>query len=110
LAGFLVVFVLAGIANVASWTTPIAMTLEFSQRDLDRPAYIGLANTFVAPFTFLAPVIGGWLADQSGYQATFLFSAIAGILTLVILYFAVQDPPRQEELELIPMIDDLAGE
>jgi len=100
MAGFLVVFILAGIANVASWTTPMAMTLEFGRRDSDRPAYIGLANTIVAPFTFLAPLIGGWLADQRGFQAAFLASAVAGLITLAILFFTVQDPPRYFETEL----------
>ena len=38
--------------------------LEFGEEE-DRPAYIGLANTLIAPFTFLAPVLGGWLADTS---------------------------------------------
>jgi MFS family permease len=81
-AGFLVVFILTGIANVTSWTTPMAMTLEFGRSEQDRPAYIGVANTFIAPFTFLAPVIGGLLADQRGYQVTFLVSLWQGWLPL----------------------------
>jgi MFS family permease len=110
IAGFLVVFVLAGIANVTSWVTPMAMTLEFGRIERDRPAYIGLANTFIAPFTFLAPLIGGWLADQRGFQATFLASAIAGMITLGILLFAVKDPPRQDEFELSALENELVSE
>jgi MFS family permease len=110
IAGFLVVFILTGIANVASWTTPMAMTLEFGRSEQDRPAYIGLANTIIAPFTFLAPLVGGILADQRGFQATFLLSAIAGLGTLGILLFAVKDPPRQDDIPIIPLANDLFWE
>jgi MFS family permease len=88
---FYLVFILAGIANVAAWTTPMAMTLEFGSEG-ERPAFIGLANTLVAPSTFLSPLLGGWLADFSGYQATFLTSVFAGLVTVVVIYGGVRDP------------------
>jgi MFS family permease len=88
---FYMVFILAGIANVSAWTTPLAMTLEFGS-EAERPAYIGLANTLVAPSTFLAPLFGGWLADYSSYQATFITSGIAGLVTAWVLYVGVRDP------------------
>ncbi len=84
-------FVLAGIANVAAWTIAMAMTLEFDT-GAERPAYIGLANTLVAPSTFLAPLIGGWLADAAGFQAAFLLSVIGGLATALVLYAALRDP------------------
>jgi MFS family permease len=110
IAGFVAVFIFAGIANVSSWVTPMAMTLEFGRDNQERPGYIGLSNTFIAPFTFLAPLLGGWLADERGFQAAFLASAIAGLVTLAILFFAVQDPPRREEREFIPVMSDQFGE
>jgi MFS family permease len=67
---FYLVFILAGIANVAYWTIGMAMTLEFGS-EAERPVYIGLANTLVAPAAFLVPLFGGWLADK---QATLLLS------------------------------------
>jgi MFS family permease len=81
---FYLVFILVGIGNVAVWTIGMAMTLEFGN-EAERPAYIGLANTLVAPSTILAPFLGGWLADTAGYPATFGFSFVCGILTLVVL-------------------------
>jgi MFS family permease len=81
---FYLVFILVGIGNVAVWTIGMAMTLEFGN-EAERPAYIGLANTLVAPSTILAPFLGGWLADTAGYPATFGFSIVCGILTLVVL-------------------------
>jgi len=88
---FYLVFMLTGIANVAFWTTSMAMTLEFGT-EAERPAYIGLANTLVAPSTMLAPLVGGWLADAAGYQATFLVAAAGGLLTTLILHLMVRDP------------------
>jgi len=81
---FFLVFVLVGVGNVSVWTTGLAMTLEFGD-EADRPAYIGLANTLVAPSTILAPFLGGWLVDRSGFPAAFGLSILCGIVTLVVL-------------------------
>jgi len=89
--GFYFIFALAGIANVALWTTPIAMTLQFGDEN-DRPIYIGMANTLIAPITFLAPILGGLLADQAGYPITFFISSIAGLVTVFVFHLAVKNP------------------
>jgi MFS family permease len=88
---FYLVFILTGLANAALWTIPMVMTIEFCQES-ERPAYIGMANTLIAPFTFLAPLFGGWLADIAGFPATFLASAIFGSVTAIVLHLAVSDP------------------
>lgn len=87
------VFALAGVANASVWTVGLAMTLEFGG-EAERPAYIGLGNTLIAPATILAPFLGGWLADRSGYPAAFLASAAGSLATLLILRFFVRDPRR----------------
>ena len=81
---FYLAFVLAGVAYVTAWTTPMAMTLQFGDYK-QRPAYIGLSNTVTAPSALLAPVLGGWLADTAGFQATFLVAIVAGVLILAVL-------------------------
>ena len=91
---FFLVFILAGIGNVAVWTIGMAMALEFGN-EAERPAFIGLANTLVAPSTILAPFIGGWLADTAGYSATFVLSIACGVLTLVILNLVKRRTPEQ---------------
>lgn len=95
---FYLVFSLAGVANVAVWTIGLAMTLEFGS-EAERPAYIGLANTLVAPSTILAPLIGGWLADTAGYPAAFLVSVIGGLATALVLQILVRDPRHKLCLE-----------
>lgn len=92
-AWFYLVFVLAGIANVAVWIIALAMILEFGSYE-ERPAYIGLANSLVAPATILAPLFGGLLAELAGYPAAFQVSAAGGLITLVLLHFQVKDPRR----------------
>ncbi|MFD3166043.1 MFS transporter [Herpetosiphon sp. NSE202] len=91
LGWFYLIFALAGMANVALWTITMAMTLEFGS-PAERPSYIGLANTLVAPATLLAPLLGGWLADSAGYTYTFAVAATGGLLTWLILRFGVRDP------------------
>ena len=88
---FYLVFILAGIANVSVWTVGLAMILNFGN-ETERPAYIGLANTLIAPASILAPLLGGWLAERAGYPVAFITSAIAGVITALILYTSVRDP------------------
>lgn len=90
IAWFYLVFILAGIANVGIWTLAITMTLEFG-REEERPTYVGLANTLIAPSAMLAPLFGGWLADQYGYQTTFFVSALCGIITVMVLFLFLHD-------------------
>jgi MFS family permease len=88
------VMLLTSVANTAFWTISMAMTLEFGE-DQDRPMYVGMANTLVAPATMIAPLVGGWLADGQGYQATFLFAAAAGLISVVVFHFFVKDPKKR---------------
>jgi len=69
----------------------MAMTLDYGEEE-DRPAYVGLSNTMIAPATILAPIVGGWLADFGGYQLTFLVSAILSLATAGIILAFVRDP------------------
>jgi MFS family permease len=88
---FYLVYALAAVANVAIWTIGIAMNLEFGTES-DRPAYIGMANTLLAPANILAPFLAGWLAEIAGYPAAFLASAAGGLVSLLIFILFVNDP------------------
>lgn len=94
---FYLAYALAGMAYIAVWTIAIAMTLEFG-REHEKPAYIGLANTLVAPTAFMIPLLAGWLADVVGYQATFLATAIGAVATVVVLSFGLHDQPKAEQV------------
>jgi MFS family permease len=93
---FYLVFLLAGIANVSVWNTALAMTIEFG-KDHEKPYYIGLANTIVAPMTMLAPIFGGWVADNYGYSSTFLTAAFGGLITVIALQILRNQKSTQNE-------------
>jgi MFS family permease len=87
-------FILASMAIVAVWIIPIPLTVQFGTEE-ERPYYIGLSSTLTSPATLLAPIIGGWLADSVGFQATFMVSLVCGLLMAAMLVFVVKDPPRE---------------
>jgi MFS family permease len=93
---FFLVVIFSGIANVAIWTISMAMTLEFGRPE-ERQAYIGLANTLIAPITILSPILGGWLADRAGYPITFFASGLCGVLTLLVFFARLRDPRQNRE-------------
>lgn len=83
---FYLIMALAGLANVAIWTNILTMTVEFGS-EAERPIYIGMSNTLVAPATILAPILGGWLADRMGFNFMFMVTALASAVTLVAIFF-----------------------
>jgi len=91
---FHLVFILAGIANVSAWTIAMTMTLDFARDPSERPVYVGLANTLIAPVTIIAPLLGGWLADAAGYPTAFLASAVGGVVAWLVLRAVMQDPRK----------------
>lgn len=93
---FYLVFIGAGIGSMGLQNIAAVMTLEFGN-DRQRPAYIGLGNTLVAPATIIAPIFGGWIVDNIDYQTTFWAAAIGGLLTALILHVGVRDPRYLEE-------------
>lgn len=88
---FFPIFFLSGLANVSLWTISMAMTVDFSD-EADRPFYIGLAQTLTAPATIIAPLIGGWIADTSGFIPTFAISTTLSVVMAGILFLLVKDP------------------
>jgi MFS family permease len=97
-------FALAGFANGVLWTSVLTITVEFGN-ETDRPYYIGLANTLVAPATLFAPIIGGAIVDLAGFEATFGLAIIAALLTVLVLLVILRDP---RTLRQPAMIEPLA--
>jgi len=96
---FYLAFMLAGIAYVTVWATQMVVTLQFARND-QRPAYIGLSNTITAPSALLSPILGGWLAGQAGYPATFWIAVVSAILTLGMLQSMTGWKPSAVEVEV----------
>ncbi|MEO7910324.1 MAG: MFS transporter, partial [Roseiflexaceae bacterium] len=70
-AWFFPIFVLVGVAQAGYQLSGYTMIFSFST-PADRPTYIGVANTALAPMAAFGPLLAGWLAEQAGYNALFL--------------------------------------
>ncbi len=101
---FALVFILNGIAGTAFWTIGITMSLEFGEES-QRPTYVGMANTLVAPAAIIAPLIGGLLADAFGYSTTFVTSAVLALIASVMLMLLVNDPKKPVMAEHIDVVN-----
>jgi MFS family permease len=87
---FYIVVVLSALANVAFWVITMALTLDYGTEQ-ERPTYVGIANTLIFPATFGAPLIGGWIADTFGYSVTFITSAAAALVTMMIIQLTIRE-------------------
>ena len=101
--GLLLTFVFLGSYLAADHTSSLNIILEFSAPQ-DRPTYIGLTNTILAPILIGAPILGGWLAGALGYSAMFSVALVVGVVALILMVFWVREPrrmtPRSVEEEL----------
>ena len=88
---FYLVFALTGIVNASQWSTIMTITVQFSSV-AERPFYIGMANTLIAPVTIFAPIIGGWLVDAVSFEFSFGIFALAGILGILVYVIGMEDP------------------
>ncbi len=92
------VFILLGAAIATEQTSALNIILEFCD-PADRPTYIGLTNTLLAPTLALAPLFGGWIATWSdGYSTLFLSAALCAGLGAVLLLTWVREPRRLAEV------------
>ena len=84
-------FCLLGVAMSADSVSRMNIILEFCD-PADRPTYIGLTNTLLAPARTLAPILGGALATQFGYRGMFLVALAASLLGSLMMTVWVQEP------------------
>jgi MFS family permease len=84
-------FVLLSAFLAADSASMLNIILEFCA-DEDRPTYIGLSNTLLAPATALAPLLGGWLAAQLGFPPMFALAALLAGLGAALLIALVHEP------------------
>ena len=90
-AWFYLVFALRGIVGGGVFVSSMALPLEFSEPK-DRPTYIGLASTLPGMAGAVAPLIGGALAELTGYQPLFLASALITCVAFVLMRWTVKEP------------------
>lgn len=88
---FYLVFALTGFVNATQWTSIMSITVQFCSV-AERPFYIGMANTLIAPVTVFAPIIGGWLVDAVSFELTFAIFALAGLLSICVFVIPMEEP------------------
>ena len=88
-------FVLLSAFLAADSASLLNIILEFCAPE-DRPTYIGLSNTLLAPVTALAPLLGGWLAARLGFPPMFALAALSAGLGAALLIVLVREPRRAQ--------------
>jgi MFS family permease len=85
------VFILLGVSTAADSVSNMNIIMEFCAEE-DRPTYIGLTNTLLAPTKALAPILGGLLATWAGYSSMFLIAVAGSFLGGLLLTLWVREP------------------
>jgi MFS family permease len=90
----LVAFVLDGVYDAAIAVSGLNILLELAPTAGERPTYVGLGRTAVAPLAFAAPLAAGLLADAAGFASVFAVGAVFSLFALALLIAYVRDPRR----------------
>jgi MFS family permease len=92
LGAFSLVFPLNGLLQAAIQVSALNVVLEFAPTPQQNPTYVGLERTFLAPFGFGLPLVGGLLIDAVGFAFVFSVSAAFSVASAAVLCFQVRDP------------------
>jgi MFS family permease len=90
---FFPIFMLVGTAQAGYQLSGYTMIFSFST-PADRPTYIGVANTALAPMAAFGPLLAGALAERAGYNALFLVLLAIGLAGVLGLHWRVPTPAR----------------
>ena len=100
LRGLIPAFILLGAGLASDHVSRLNIILEVAVPE-DQPTFIGLTNTLLAPVVFLAPILGGWLADF-GFDALFILMAGCGLAGGMLLFTWVKEPRYQPPQPISP--------
>jgi MFS family permease len=92
---FYLAFALRGV-TVGAGQLAMLIGMEFNSPDI-RPTYMGLNNTTTGIIAFIAPLIGGALAQAFNYQVLFQAALVVTVAGLICLRLWVVDPRRAEK-------------
>ncbi|MFO7634616.1 MAG: MFS transporter, partial [Caldilinea sp.] len=87
-------FILLGASSSGDAVSGLNIILEFAAPE-DRPTYIGLTNTLLAPTIIVAPILGGWLATVAGFPTLLGVAAAIAATGGLMLALWVHEPRRQ---------------
>lgn len=87
------VFVGLGVFLSSDIVCRMSLVVEFCPPE-DRPTYVGLSNTLLAPSISIAPIIGGIVSQRFGFPPLFLFAATLGASGALLMSILVRDPRK----------------
>jgi MFS family permease len=90
---FFPTFFLRGAVKAGTFITGISIVYECTSVE-NHPICIGLANTISWVAGGIAPLISGWLVGPINYRVIFILSTIFGVISWVLLRFAVREPRK----------------
>ncbi len=90
-AWLVVTFVGLGAYLAADQVSALNVILEFCDPE-DRPTFIGLTNTLMAPLFALSPLFGGLLVTWFGFDTLFLCALVAAAIGGLPMTFWVREP------------------
>jgi MFS family permease len=89
---FTAVFALAGLQYAAGNVSALNVLLEFAPSADERPTYIGLGTTALAPVALLSPLAAGLAVDWLGFAPVFAAALACGLGGIAVLAGRVRDP------------------
>jgi MFS family permease len=90
---FAIVFFGMGIFLGSELMIRYNFSIEYCHED-DRATYVGLMNTFLAPY-YLCGFLGGVLSDMIGYKAMFGIGLLFSCIGIMMLIIKVHDPRKE---------------
>ena len=84
-------FLLSGLATSSNLMSSYLNWVVGYASPEQRPIYVGLSNTAAAVVSFIAPFIGGTIAQSFGYQPLFVVSLVMALGTLFVTLRFLRD-------------------
>src|SRR5262249_59032557 len=84
-------FFLDGVYDAAVAVSGLNILLELAPAAGERPTYVGLGRTAVAPVAFAAPLGAGLLADAAGFTCVFAVATGFSLIALALLAVRVRE-------------------
>lgn len=86
-------FILTGFINSALYVGDLAIVLDLSPPQR-KELYIGALSLVLSPFSFIAPILAGKIADLKGYYFLFTVCLVVSIVNTIFFIYAVKDPKK----------------